>query len=592
MQPYRARFVAPEGPTFAGTLGRLISAAAPDAAGLSADLAQRSAQSEAVAGEARALQDRAAIRDMVQSHGALTGAAAVFGQPDTLGAMADIAARGRDALGSPTMVAAYDKAIAPVLADASARITAHALNSADVERAALRQRILADAQDETSSDWNDPARFVAGLGRIAGLADAVAGLDARAGDRAVVVNNAVGGAVAGALRQALDAGDTAIAGHIISGWGRTLDPATYQDGVARLGAAAQATRMRAIFADAASGGQTAASAPGNPDAFVLAAPAGAAIHPIASGVVRAIDGEDANRAVTIAHPDGSATVIAGLGQIAVAPGAMVTRAHVIGSAGPVVTLSGQASDGTPIDAASLMQAAGGDQALTGSTEAPRAWDIPAMLARIDGRSDLTGADRALAHDLALRRMVNDSAQLAANDLAAGRVVARLIASNGPSPESTVDLPDGVKAGLSPTTLAQVDAALRSAAYAPAAPAADGPAALRLELLQRRDPGAFGQINLAPLVGSIAPQDLDRLAGTQDALAHGQALPSASDMRSAILDSIARHEFSSGSVLPDAALPAVLARANAALRMGGAEPTDRAASDAAVSSAIQTLPDAA
>jgi murein DD-endopeptidase MepM/ murein hydrolase activator NlpD len=593
VKAYGERFSAPAGPTLAGAIGRALVDDSDPASRPTVLRSVLQAVSDETAGRARALQDRATLAQLVDAHAALQGGAAVAAQPAALDQVQRIAADGQAALGSPGMVDAYTLRMGPALDDAAAQITGHALRQSDVERQAVSAQEMRVAQQGTASDWGNPPRFAAGLDAIHALATAQTDPQASDDDRAEAARAAVGGAVAGAVGQALSAGEPDFAAHILGAWGHTLTPAAYQATVAQLGDVAQGRRMATVIAQAAGGNPAAPSpdaTPPQPDSASVAipAPVGAAIYPVAGGTVTALSGTDGDHAVHIAHPDGSGTVIAGLGQPAVAPGDIVAPAHVIGSAGPAVTLSTTTPDGAIGDAATLVRSAGGPAALVGSTTTPRNWDGPAIYDRIAQREDLSPEDRLMARNLAEQRVNADQAQLAAGDTAAGRSVVALIAATPGGVPSVAALPADVTARMDPTTLAQVDQALRSAAQASTAPAPDNELGLRLALMQRQSPDAFAQVNLAPLIDRVHPTTLAGLASAQAGAEPPTASPD--DPRANILDSLARHEVISGTTLPDTALPTILDRAGTLLRLAPAGAGDPAAIDGAVANAIQnTIP---
>ena len=592
VEAYHARFTAPVGPTPGTTVGNALIAGKADLLHLDATRAAIQAVTDDTAGRARAVQDRAAMLDLVANHAGLQGGAAVAAQPSMLGELARIRADGQADLATPDMAAAYDAQIRPAFDDASGRITSHALNQALVERQALAELTLRDAQNSAAADWRDPGRFVQGLGTVQSLAATHAGPAASDTDRTAAVRGAVGGTVAQALGQALTAGEPEFAAHIIGGWGGSLSPAAYQLAVARVSQARQNQRMAAVFSQAAGG-----NPPDNPttnvppdNAVAIPAPVGAAVYPIAGGTVTAIDGAPDNASIRITHPDGSDATYGGIGLAAVAPGNMVTPRHVIGSAGPAVTLQIATPTGAPDNAAATLQSAGGPAAMIGTSDAPRIWDPPTLIDRIAARQDLSEQDRALAANLGQRRMALDQTRLAENDLAAGRTLATMASAAPGQFGRAEDLPVDLAANLTPTTLANVDTALRGAAQTPFGPATDNPTSLRLELLQRRSPGQFAQVNLAPMVGAVHPGDLVRLAQNQAAIVSGQGSDDPADHRSAVLDAMARHEFITGEHLPDTILPVISDQATTLLRLNQTEPTDRQAIGAAVADAIQSQRD--
>jgi hypothetical protein len=362
--------------------------------------------------------------------------------------------------------------------------------------------------------------------------------------------------------------------------------------IARVGQAAQNQRMATVFAQAAGGNRVqdppAAVPPAN--AIPIAASVGAAVHPIAGGKVTAVDGPPENAAIRITHPDGSDAVYGGIGLAAVAPGDLVAPRHVIGSAGPVVTLQTTTPTGESGDAAAWLHSAGGTGAMIGTIDAARGWDMPTMLDRIAARQDLSQEDRALAASFGQRRMASDTAQLAENDLAAGRNVVTLIAAKPVAFAQSADLPVDLAANLTPATLANVDAALRSAGQSPSVPTLDTPTSLRLELLQRQAPAQFAQTNLASLIGTAHPDDLARLAQNQSVIVSGKSVDSTGDQRSAVLDALATHEFMTGERLPDTVLPLVSNQAATMLRLNQTDPGDRSAIGATVADAIQNQRD--
>jgi murein DD-endopeptidase MepM/ murein hydrolase activator NlpD len=593
VEAYKARFNAPDGPNLAATIGRALIAGGADLGRFGSLRSAIQALGDDTAGRARALQDGAALAHLVDVHGSLQGGAAVAAQPQALDELDRIKAEGQATLGSPGMIAAYDQQIGPAIDDAAGRITDHALKQMTVERQAVADQTIQAAQQAAAADWQDPARFVQGLGTVQALAAGQAGPDASDEDRAGAARTAVGGAVAKAVGRALAAGEPEFAAHIVGGWGDTLSPAAYQLAMARLGRAAQNGHMASVFATAAGGNRSAEAvdalpATALPDTVAIAAPVGAAVHPIAGGVVTAQGGAPDNASVQVVHPDGSSTTYGGLGLAAVAPGQLVVPAHVIGSAGPMVTLAATAPTGDTIDADTLLRNAGGAGALIGGMNTPRVWDQQTILDRIAGRQDLAPDDRAFAASLAQRRMNQDTAQQASSDLAAGRSVVSLAAAAPGSLGQAADLPPDLAAQLTPDTLAQVDGALRGAAQAPTVAKTDSPDSLRLELMQRQDPGQFVQTNLAPFIGSIHPAELAQLATNQAGMAAGQAPDRGQDFRSAVLDGLARHEFIGGTNLPDQALPAIKGQAETLLRLNQTDMTDRPAIDGMVSDAIQSL----
>lgn len=587
VEAYHARYSAPGGPGLGAMIGRVLTAGGAELGPAVTMRTVIQGLTDDTAGRARALQDQAAMRDLVDNHAGLLGGAAVAAQSQTLGELARIKAEGQAALATPGMAEAYNAQIGPAIDDASSRVTSHSLNQALVERKTVSDLAMQAAQRGAASDWQNPARFVQGLETVQSLAAAQAGPLANDDDRAQAMRGAAGGAVAQAVGHALAAGEPEFAAHIIGGWGATMSPAAYQLAVARVGQAAQNQRSAAIFAQAAGGNPTgASSAMPERDAEALSAPVGAAIHPIAGGSVTAIGGTPDNASVEIAHPDGSSSVYGGLGQTAVAPGDVVAPAHVIGSASPLVTLRATTPAGTPADAGALLRDAGGIGAMVGSAQTPRSWDAAAMLDRIAQRQDLSAADKVLAANLARQRISADDAQLTANDRAAGRSLVSLVAAAPNSFGQAADIPADLAARMTPTTLANVDSALRGSAQAATAPLPDNSDALRLELLRRHAPAQFAQVNLAPMIGTVHPDDLGRLATSQSIILAGQPVDDAVDHRSVVLDALARHEFTNGVALPDAILPTVRNQAETALRLNQVDPADRPTIDSTVAAAIQ------
>jgi hypothetical protein len=601
VEPYKARFSAPAGPTLAGIAGRVMVASGNELGRLAAPQLAQDVPAQTVieavtndtAGRARALQDRAALADVVALHTGMQGSTAIAGQASALDALERIRQDGQSALGVHGMIEAYDRQMAPAMADAVGRISDHTLRQTVVERANVADMELKGAQHSAAQDWRDPPRFVRSLADLGTMASSQLGPDASDTDRAQAVRGAIGGAIAKAVDHALSAHEPEFAAHIVNGWGETLTPAAYQTAVARLSQASQDRHMASIFAEAAGGNIPQGAASGAsmplppPDAIAVAAPVGAAVHPLAGGTVTALDGPPDNASIRISHPDGSSATYGGLGLTAVRPGDIVTPAQAIGSARPTVMLATAAPDGKPADAGAWVQQAGGSGALIGDAGTARVWDMPAMLERIAGRADIPPEDKTLASNFALRRMAVDHARLIADDIASGRSVATLVAGAPDRFAQIADLPGNVTASMSPAMLAQVDTALRNAAAAPAQPAVDSPAALRLALMQRQDPSAFTGINLAPFIGAVHPADLGTIAESQSRLASGQEPVRSGDHREAVLDGMARYELTSGAPLHDDLLKQIRDQAEARLRVDRIDPTDRSAIDNGVTNAIQT-----
>ena len=592
VQAYQARFSAPGGPNLANTIGRVLVAGGAELGHLADLRSAVQAAGEDTAGRARALQDRVALGNLLDTHGSLQGGAAVAAQPQALAELDRIKAEGQATLGSPGMIAAYDRQMAPVLEDAANRITDHAVQQMGVERQAVADQTMQVAQKGAAADWQNPSRFVQGLTAVQALALSQAAPDTSDADRAEAARVAVGGAVARAVDQSLAAGEPEFAAHIMGGWGNTLPPADYQRAVARLGQAEQNQRISEIFATSAGGTTAQNSATPEPTApspgiVAMAAPVGAAIHTIAGGQVSALEGAPDNRSVKIQHPDGSSSTYGGLGLAAVSPGDLVTPMHVIGSASPVVTLAASTPTGDIADADALLRQAGGAAALIGTVTAPREWDQPTVLDRIARRQDISPDEQALATSFAQRQMAADQAQQAAGDLAAGRSVVSLVAAAPDRVAQVADLPPELAAQMTPSTLALVDTALRGSARNADPPVRDSADALRLALLRRQDPGEFAQINLAPLIGTVHAADLTQLAADQAAIAKGQVPDTPRDPGSSVLDAMARYEFASGASLPDQALPTIKSQAETRLRLNQTDMADRPSIDSAVSDAIQS-----
>ena len=365
--------------------------------------------------------------------------------------------------------------------------------------------------------------------------------------------------------------------------------------MARVGQAAQTQRMGRIFAAAVGGNPSpgagdAGSADIPPGSVPISARAGAAVHPVAGGIVTALGGVPDNASVRILHPDGSSATYGGLGLAAVAPGELVTPAHVIGSARPVVTLAATMPSGDVGDAGALLRSAGGPATVIGADNTLRAWDPQAVVDRIAQRQDISPDERSIALGLAQRRMAADQAQQALQDLAAGRTVVSLAGAAPGTVAQAADLPPELTAQMSPAMLAGVDSTLRGVAQAAFDPVPDHPAALRLEILQRQDPGQFAQTNLAPFMGTIHPADLLKLAADQARITAGQNPDLAQGSRTSVLDAMARHEFKAGVSLPDQALPAIKNRAEAQLRLNQTEMSDHQSIANAVTDAIQNQVD--
>ncbi|WP_428333240.1 M23 family metallopeptidase [Novosphingobium sp.] len=591
VEAYKARFWGPGVSPLGNTIARALSVSGDTLSEMAATHAAIGALSDDTAGRARALRDKAALASLVDAHAGLTGDDAVVAQPLALDELAKVQANGQATLGSPGMVAAYDQQMVPAIGDATGQVTAHALRQAVVERQVVAESELRAAQQAAADAWQNPARLVDGLDTVKAIAADQARSAASPEEQATAIKSAVGGAVAGAVGQAFAAGEPEFAAHLLGGWGDTLAPAAYQIAVAKLDQANQTQRIAKVFGDAAGGvaqGDMVGAADGPArSAVAIEAPAGAAVHPIAGGTVNAVGGEPGNARVSIVHPDGSTTAYGGLGMAAVAPGDLVTPAHVIGSASPMVTMAANTPAGDDIDAGLLLRNGGGAAAVIGRADTPRNWDIPAMLVRIAQHGDLMPEERALAAGLAERRMTADNVQQAANDVSAGRSVVSLHAAAPDTVRQATDLPPDVAGQLSPATLAQVDGALRRVAQAVTMPAPDNAAALRLELELRQTPAAFVQRNLAPLIGDIHPADLAQLASSQAGMAQGVPDDGARSGRAAILDAIARHEVVNATQLPDDLLPEIQNTSATMMRLDQIDPSDRASINNTVANAIQS-----
>lgn len=551
--------------------------------------AAQDAPDDSYAGRLRAIADQARLGTIMAQHAGLVGSDAIAARPDALADLVQVRADGEAALDSPDTQAAYAERIVPCLADAAERINRHAAQQGAAARAGLVLSEIGAAQKAAAQSWQDPDRFVQTLHTLAAVAAVHADPNMPQTDRAKFVQSAVGTAVGAALDHALDAGEPEFAHHILAGWGDSLPPAVAQRIMARLDAAARKAKIARVFCDAAGGQAQAPDPSGNAaqSGPVLEAPLAAAVHPLAGGVVSAVNGPADNTAIAVRHPDGSTATYGGIGLAAVAAGDRVTSGQVLGSARNRMTLAIADADGTPIDPDLWLDRAGGSDALIGPVTIPRSWDVNAMLDRVAQHSDLSGADLAEALAFAQRRMNHDHATLARGDRAlAHAVITQRVQAPGRI-QDLADIPDAITASASPAGLSRIDNALRAAVQAPAEPQRDGPVALRIALLQRQLPDTFANCDLAPLIATVHPADLAAIAHDQQTLLAGKTPLRAGDARSAVLDALARHEWMVGSALPDADLPGILCDAVARLRLDHTDPDDARAVEAHAADAIQS-----
>lgn len=213
---YKERFSAPAGATLGNTVRRALMIGGADLNDAAAMRGAIRAMTDANAGRARALQDKAALASLVDAHAGLNGGDALAGQPSALEELARIGANGQAALSTPDMIAAYNQQIGPAIDLAASQITGHALRQAIVERQALASQELQSAQQAAASAWQDPARLVQGLDTVRALAADQTSPGVSSEDRALAERNAVGGAVGHAVGQALFAGEPEFAAHILA----------------------------------------------------------------------------------------------------------------------------------------------------------------------------------------------------------------------------------------------------------------------------------------------------------------------------------------------------------------------------------------
>jgi len=484
-----------------------------------------------------------------QQFGTLQGANAREQQAATLKQLDDLRNQTLSSAANPRMRRLMEERLGPMYQSVSGDIAGHALQQQQVERKGVLFGAISQAQDEAAGLYSDASKFPGAVGKVREAAQEYAQFAGLGEGSGAYVKQQVGGVYANAALHALTADDVDMAQAIFQAHGDDMTfeqrnqvfsklhvplqdraddsvvdwamsgghPPTFGKPVAVAGGTFQAPvagRITSRFGEARGGERH--------SGLDIAAPMGAAIHPIAGGVVEAVMQDDrAGRWVKVKHPDGTTSTYAHMGNQSVKVGDAVSPDTVLGTVGvtghttgPHVHLVVRNADGERVDPEKVIggRAAGGQ--VIGSPSTARNWDQAAVLQRIAQREDLSPEARERITKRAITRMNRDESVLADQQSDAADQAALFIAQRGGKVGSTDEIPKSIASRMKPSQLAEWDIRFREAAQKDAdakaqAAMESSPETLGLQIALR-NPDMLSGVDLPSLSGRV-PNNLIRQA---------------------------------------------------------------------------------
>ena len=450
------------------------------------------AQSEDTQARAAALEARSKLNETVTNYGTLQGGNAVDAQGRTLEQLKAIRDQAGGAIKSPRMKSFFDQHFEESYADAVGRVNGHALQQVQVQRKGVFLAEQAEAQDVAAVPglYKQPDKFDAAIGQVRERSQAYADFAGLGAASSQYVKEQVGGAYEAAVHQALGAGEVDYASAIFDAHNDAMTADQKNRVFAALQKPLRDRKYDAIFTQATTG--IAPTEPGKgyqtpvagariTDTYAdheargskgldLAAPLGAAIHPIAGGVITKVTEDDqAGKWVMVKHPDGTTSTYSHMGNQSVKEGDEVTSSTVLGTVGvtghttgPHVHLRTRDANGADVDPEKLI--GGKPVGVAGASDTARNYDQAQVIKNIKAMG-LSPEDEQGAIDHALGKM-RQSEQILSDQQGdvSDRVhqfVGDYVAKHGgkyPPPEA---LP-AFAAGMKPSELAELKGTLARA----------------------------------------------------------------------------------------------------------------------------------
>ena len=447
---------------------------------------------------------------------------------------------------NPRMRQLMEERVGSLYIDAANSIAGHAIQQQQVERKGVLSGAIGLAQDEAAGVYGDAAKFPEAVGKVRAAAQEYAEFAGMGDGAGSYIKEQVGGVYANAVLNALTAEDVPMAEAIFDAHKDEMTFAQRNQAFASLQKPLLERDSALAFREVTSGaapvsGKPADVAPGTYQSPVaggrvsskfgearggerhsgldIAAPMGAAIHPIAGGVVEEVTQDDrAGRWVKVRHPDGTTSTYAHMGNQSVKQGDPVSPSTVLGTvgmtgrtSGPHVHLVVRDAAGERVDPEKVIggRAAGGQ--VIGATSAARNWDQASVLSAIDKREDWSFEKRERVKAYARQQMAKDESALSDRYQDAADRAAIYIGKN-PGLTSVDQLPADIRNSMNPRDLLALGERLKSAAEAGVKP--NGPEAQRLNQLRILKPDEFAQLNLSDALGKVSMAELDTLRQQQ------------------------------------------------------------------------------
>lgn len=230
------------------------------------------------------------------------------------------------------------------------------------------------------------------------------------------------------------------------------------------------------------------------------------------------------------------------------------------------------------------------------TETPRTWDKDAVYNRIDALADKEGwtlEKRERVKGVADKQIARDEQLLQRQYKAAGDEAVQAVIGLGDNFTDISQIPAATRAKMDPTDLMRLTETATKNKAAKAAVPKDSTRSLELQILQRTDPDAFMNVNLAGEVGKVAPDELRSFVLSQADIAGKRNKPEAYNPRTGISTAINWAKKYGGVDIADKDFPKVYDAMDAYLRGVHAQKgrVDQSDYDAAVKGAIREIPTA-
>lgn len=230
------------------------------------------------------------------------------------------------------------------------------------------------------------------------------------------------------------------------------------------------------------------------------------------------------------------------------------------------------------------------------TETPRTWDKDAVYNKIDALADKEGwtlEKRERVKGVADKQIARDEQLLQRQYKAAGDEAVQAVIGLGDNFTDISQIPATTRAKMDPTDLMRLTETATKNKAAKAAIPKDGTRSLQLQILQRTDPDAFLNVDLAKEVGNVAPDELRSFVLSQADLIGKKNKPEPYNPRSGIQSAVSWAKKYGGVDIGDKDFPKVYDAMDAYLKGIYAQKgrVDASDYDAALKGAVRDIPKA-